>query len=113
MTESEARRLVTHRLEACRLKVPALDHLPDTQGKRNRGGNVRAFIERDDWQLPPSYLEARAKAEEVAKARARRSAIEACSLCDASGFRMVKTAKSSGAKECSHNAEIEARYPGL
>jgi hypothetical protein len=113
VTETEARRLVTHRLEACRLKVPALDHLPETQGKRNRGGNVRAFIERDDWQLPPSYLEARAKAEEVAKARARRSAIEACSLCDASGFRMVSDGKTSGAKRCTHNAEIEARYPGL
>ncbi len=113
VTESEARRLVTHRLEACRLKVPALDHLPETQGKTNRGGNVRAFIERDDWQLPPSYLEARAKAEEVAKARARRSAIEACSLCDASGFRMVTDGKTSGAKRCSHSAEIEAGYPGL
>jgi hypothetical protein len=113
VTETEAQRLVTHRLDACRLKVPALDYLPETQGKTNRGGNVRAFIERDDWQLPPSYLEAKAKAEEAARSQARRDQIAACPLCDDSGFRMVKTATSSGAKKCSHSAQIEARYPGL
>jgi hypothetical protein len=113
VTETEARRLVTHRLEVCRLKVPALDYLPETQGKTNRGGNVRAFIERDDWHLPPSYLEARAKAEEAAKGQERRDQIAACALCDGSGFRMVKNGKSSGAKKCSHDAQIEAGYPGL
>jgi hypothetical protein len=113
VTKTEARRLVTHRLEACRLKVPALEHLPETQGKTNRGGNVRAFIERDDWQLPPTYLEAKAKAEEASKSHARRDRIAACPLCDASGFRMVTDGKTSGAKKCSHNAEIEARYPSV
>jgi hypothetical protein len=113
VTETEARRLITHRLEACRLKVPALDHLPETQGKTNRGGNVRAFIERDDWQLPTAYLEARAKAEEATKSHARRDRIAACPLCDASGIRMVTDGKTSGAIKCSHDAQIEARYPGL
>jgi hypothetical protein len=113
VTETEARKLVTHRLESCRLKVPALDYLPETQGKTNRGGNVRAFIERDDWQLPPSYLEAKAKAEEASKSHARRDRIAACALCDASGFRMVTDGKTTAAKKCSHNPEIEARYPGL
>jgi hypothetical protein len=113
VTKTEARRLVTHRLEACRLKVPALEHLPETQGKTNRGGNVRAFIERDDWQLPPTYLEAKAKAEEASKSHARRDRIAACPLCDASGFRMVTDGKTSGAKKCSHSPEIEARYPSV
>jgi len=113
VTETEARRLVTHRLEACRLKIPALEHLPETQGKTNRGGNVRVFIERDDWQLPPSYLEAKAKAEEATKSHARRDRIAACPLCDASGFRMVTDGKTTAAKKCSHDAQIEARYPGL
>jgi len=113
VTENEARRLVTHRLEACRLKVPALDHLPETQGKTNRGGNVRAFIERDDWQLPPSYLEAKAKAEEATKSQARRDRIAACPLCNASGFRTVKDGKITSAKKCSHNPEIEASYPSV
>ncbi len=111
VSETEARKLVTHRLDACRLKVPALDYLPETQGKTNRGGNVRAFIERDEWKLPDEYLDARAKASEVAKSQARRAAIAACPLCDDSGFRMVKTATSSGAKKCSHDAKIEAGYP--
>jgi hypothetical protein len=113
VTKTEARRLVIHRLEACRQKVPALDHLPETQGKTNRGGNVRTFIERDDWQLPPSYLEAKAKAEEAAKSQARQVQIAGCPLCDPSGFRMVKDGKSSAAKKCSHSPEIEARYPSV
>jgi len=113
VTETEARRLVTHRLDACRLKVPALDYLPETQGKTNRGGNVRTFIELDDWQLPPSYVEAKAKAHEAAKSQARRDQIAACPLCDASGFRMVTDGKTTAAKKCSHNAEIEARYPSV
>ena len=113
VTETEARRLVTHRLDACRLKIPALEHLPETQGKTNRGGNVRAFIERDDWQLPPSYLEAKAKAEEATKSQARRDRIAACPLCNASGFRTVKDGKITSAKKCSHNPEIEASYPSV
>jgi hypothetical protein len=113
VTKTEARRLVTHRLEACRQKVPALEHLSETQGKTNRGGNVRAFIERDDWQLPLAYLEAKAKAEEGAKSQMRRDQIAACPLCDASGFRMVTDGKTTAAKKCSHNAEIEARYPSV
>jgi len=113
VTKTEAQRLVTHRLDACRLKVPALDYLPETQGKTNRGGNVRAFIERDDWQPPPAYLEAKAKAEEGAKSQMRRDQIAACPLCDASGFRMVTDGKTTAAKKCSHNAEIEARYPSV
>ena len=113
VTKTEAQKLVTHWLEACRLKIPALDYLPDTQGTTNRGGNVRSFIERDDWQLPPSYLEAKAKAHEAAKSQARRDQIAACPLCDASGFRMVTDGKTTAAKKCSHNAEIEARYPSV
>ncbi len=113
VTKTEARKLVTTKLDACRLKVPALDHLPETQGKTNRGGNVRAFIERDDWQLPPSYLEAKAKAEEAAKSHARRDQIAACALCDASGFRMIRDGKTTAAKKCSHSPEIEARYPSV
>jgi hypothetical protein len=113
VTESEARTLVTTRLDACRLKVPSVPYLPETQGKKNRAGNVRAFIERDDWQLPPAYLEAKAKAQEAAQGQARRRAIEACSLCDANGFRFVTDEKHphGAMKQCEHDAEIEARYP--
>ncbi len=113
VTKTEARKLVTTKLDACRLKIPALNHLPETQGKTNRAGNVRAFIERDEWQLPDTYLEAKAKAEEAAKSHARRDQIAACPLCDNSGFRMVTDGKTSGAKKCSHSAQIEARYPSV
>jgi hypothetical protein len=113
VTETEARQLVTTRFDACRLKVPAVLYLPETQGKMNRAGNIRAFIERDDWQLPQSYLEAKAKAEEVARAETRRRAVEGCSLCDSIGFRFVRNEKNpQGAmKRCSHDAEIEKGFP--
>lgn len=114
VAESEARKLVIRRLDACRLKVPALDYLPETQGRTNRGGNVRAFIERDDWQLPPAYLEAQAKAQEVRRGQEKRAAVEQCALCDAEGRRFVVTEKypRGAMKPCSHDPQIEQSYPG-
>ena len=113
VSEIEARKLVATRLIACRLKIPAIPYLPEGQGQQNRAGNVRAFIERDDWQLPAAYLEAQAKAHEVRHGQEKRGAIEACSLCDAAGRRFVVSDKypRGAMKPCSHDAQIESRYP--
>ena len=113
VAEAEARKLVTTRLDACRLKVPAISYLPETQGKTNRAGNVRAFIERDDWQPPETYLEARAKAEEVARSQAKRHAVAACQLCNENGQRFIKTGEHprGAMKPCSHDPEIERNFP--
>ena len=110
LAKTEAEKLVRSKLEACRLKVSAIPYLPEGQGKKNQAGNIRAFIERDDWQVPESYLQATAKAKEARQAAQRKSEIEGCQMCDSSGFRMVRSEKGSAAKKCSHNPKTEARY---
>jgi hypothetical protein len=109
VSEGEARRLVTEKLEACRLKVPAIPYLPKTQGKSSRGGNVRSFIERDDWELPEEFKAAKAKAEKDRKTAERRQEIAACALCDEKGHRFVVTPDHprGAVRFCSHNSEKE------
>jgi Replication initiator protein A len=113
----EAEKLVTNKLEACRLKIPAIPYLPEGQGKQNRAGNIRAFIERDDWQIPWAYFEDQNKGKGAAQAKgleeARQKAVKECTLCDDSGWRMVKRKDSlkGAAKRCSHDPETEKKYP--
>ncbi len=104
VSQREARALVTTRLGACRVKVPAIPHLPENQGKMNRAGNVRAFIERDDWQLPEGYKQAKGKAQEIARAEVRQRAIDACLICDSNGFHFVQDEKHprGAVKRCTH-----------
>jgi hypothetical protein len=115
VNDSKAKELVTMRLESVKTQLAAFPFRKLIIYSSLGGWIVSAITAFDGqgYNVPEAYKATERKAEEVAKARARRSAIEACSLCDSSGFRMVKTAKSSGAKECSHNPEIEARYPSL
>lgn len=112
VSETEARKLVTTRLDACWQKIPAIPYLPESQGTQNRAGNVRAFIERDDWQLPAAYVEAQAKSQEVRHSQEKRAAIEECRLCDAQGRRFVVTEKypRGAMKRCSHDPQTEAKY---
>lgn len=113
LSESEAGKLVRAKLDACRVKIPAISYLPEGQGKKNQAGNIRAFIERDDWQLPQGYLDAQAKGASAKKAKARKEAIDACPLCDSNGQRFIQTEKypRGAMKACSHDPEIERRYP--
>jgi hypothetical protein len=79
---------------------------------QNPGGYIIRAIELR-YFVPPAYFEAKQKAEEARSAQARRDQIAACSLCDASGFRMVTDGKIKSAKKCSHSPEIEARYTSV
>lgn len=113
VSETEARRLVVEKVEACRLKVDAIPYLPETQGKENRGGNIRTFIERDDWVLPDAFKKAQAKAEKDKRAHAKRAAIEVCALCDKSGHRFVVMPDHPRGVmvKCTHDPEREKLFP--
>lgn len=113
VSKIEAEKLVTAKLEACRVKIPAIPYLPESQGKHNRAGNVRAFIERDDWQIPAAWLDAQKEAQDAEKARAVLKARDECTLCDAKGWRMVKTEKypRGAARQCSHDPKTEKQFP--
>jgi hypothetical protein len=113
-SETEAGKLVRARLEACRLKIPAIPYLPEGQGKKNQAGNIRAFIERDDWQLPQGYLDAQAKGASAKKATARKEAIDRCPMCDSNGHRFIQSEKypRGAMKPCTHDPAVEKQYPG-
>jgi hypothetical protein len=109
VSERKARELVSTKPDEVKKQLgayPLKKNVPT-----NPGGYIIRAIEHG-YFVPPSYFEAQAKAEEVAKGQARRSAVEACTLCDVTGFRqMVRDGKRTAVKKCSHNPEIEARYP--
>jgi len=111
VSKIEARKLVTTKLEACQQKIPAIPYLPEGQGKHNRAGNVRAFIERDDWQLPQGYLETQKAAVDAEQSKERRKAIEACTLCDSTGWRRVRDEQhpNGAMRKCTHDPKIEKK----
>ncbi len=73
--------------------------------KTNIAGWLIKAIE-NNYELPPAYLEEKTKAEEVEHSQAKRAALEACTLCDSSGFRYL--GGNRGVKKCSHDPVIEA-----
>lgn len=81
----------------------------------NPGGWIIEAIE-SNYALPPAYLEQRRKQEEQEKSQARRAAIDACTICNESGWRIVKrTHPDTGQEEeafrnCTHNPEIENKF---
>jgi hypothetical protein len=109
--ESKARELVSVKPDEVRKQIGAFS-LRKVNITSNLAGWIIRAIEHG-YFVPPAYFEAQRKAEETKSAQARRAQTAACPLCDASGIRMVTDGKKSGAVKCSHNPEIEARYPGL
>ena len=75
-------------------------------------GWLIAAIE-NNYELPEAYLEAKAKAQEVKRSQQKRRAVESCSLCDEQGRRFIKNERypNGAMKPCSHDPEIEAKYP--
>jgi hypothetical protein len=61
---------------------------------------------------PKAFTEAEAQEQAKIKVQHRKSAIDACRLCDPSGFRRIKNEKypSGAMKTCTHNPDIEGNY---
>lgn len=77
---------------------------------KNRAGWLIRAIE-SDYSAPEGYREAQIKAQEEQKSEPKQGALEACTLCDSSGFRYL--GGSRGVKKCSHNPDLEAKYPPI
>ncbi len=75
--------------------------------RMNTAGWLIKAIE-NSYELPLAYLEDKIKAEGMIHARAKIAALEACTMCDSSGFRHL--GGNRGVKKCSHDPVIEARY---
>jgi hypothetical protein len=114
VTETKARELVKTRRAATEEQIAAFPYREAGQERKNVAGWLIAAIE-GNYDLPEAYLEAKAKAQEVKRGQEKRQAVETCQLCDKQGRRFIKSERypSGAMKPCSHDPEIEAKYPSL
>ncbi len=65
-----------------------------------------------NYTLPAFYLEEQEKKRQATKTREQKSGIELCPLCDANGWRRVKSEQypNGAMKRCSHDPQTEAKY---
>lgn len=114
VTETKARELVKERRAATEEQIAAFPYREAGQGTKNVAGWLIAAIE-NNYELPEAYLEAKAKAQEVKRGQEKRQAVETCYLCDEQGRRFIKSERypSGAMKPCSHDPEIEAKYPSV
>lgn len=80
--------------------------------RKNAAGWLIAAIE-GRYDLPAAYLEEQEKKKQSERSSEARAAADACALCDQQGWRRVSTPDypSGAMKRCSHNPEMEAKYP--
>lgn len=79
---------------------------------KNMSGFIIRAIE-SDYSLPEGYVEILQKRERVKAEKARKAAIDACSLCDSSGQRNVKSEMDTFygvLHECTHDPEVEGQF---
>jgi hypothetical protein len=114
VTETKARELIKERRAATEEQLAAFPYRESAQGRKNVAGWLIAAIE-SNYELPEAYLEAKAKAQEVKRGQEKRQAVETCQLCDEQGRRFIKSERypSGAMKPCSHDPEIEAKYPSV
>lgn len=110
--ETKARSLVKKHREATEAQIAAYPYRDMGKPRKNAAGWLVAAIE-GNYTLPALYLEEREKKQQALKGKEQRSEIEGCSLCDPQGWRRVKSKQypKGAMKRCSHQAEVEARYP--
>lgn len=92
------------------------DQLESFSYRREKVQNLSGFIIRaieNDYSLPEGYVELLKKKERVKAEKARKDAIDACSLCDGSGQRNVKSEMDEFygvLHECTHDPEFEKQF---
>lgn len=110
---AKARALVENHRKAAEAQIAAYPYREAGKPKKNAAGWLIAAIE-GNYTLPVAYLEEQQKKKQIEKSKERKSTIQMCSFCDRNGWRRVRTIKypDGAMKQCSHDAAIEAKYPG-
>jgi hypothetical protein len=108
VSDKKARELVLTKGEVVEQQLSALSYRMLGENQKNPAGWIVAAIE-NNYELPKQYIEILAKAGHDKEAKKRRATLDACSLCDSSGFRHL--GGRLGVKKCTHDPEIEAKYP--
>jgi hypothetical protein len=111
---AKARALVERHREAAEAQIAAYPYREERKPKKNAAGWLIAAIE-NNYTLPVAYLEKQAKKREAVSSNEARAATERCNLCDLKGWRRVRTSKypDGAMKRCSHNPDIEGKYPSV
>jgi hypothetical protein len=95
------------------------DQLAAWPFRKSKAGNKAGWIIQaieENYSLPETYLAAKRRREEQESHEARRAVIDACSLCNVSGYRIIlandpRTKQQYEAmKQCTHDPETESKY---
>jgi hypothetical protein len=114
ISETEAKELVRSHRIAVEQQIAAYPYRHVGEGKKNLAGWIIAAI-KNHYELPPAYLEAVARAEEIKRSELKRKSIEECPLCNDNGQRFAKSQDypRGAVRKCSHAPEIEEKYPSV
>jgi hypothetical protein len=110
VSKAKARELVKANRKGVEEQLAAYPYREQQKKNTNPAGWLIKAIE-NDYGLPQAYLEEKARAEELKRSELKRAILEACTLCDSSGFRHL--GGNRGVKKCSHNPDMEAKYPTI
>ena len=110
IAETKARSLIQRHQAATEAQIAAYPYR-EGRPQKNAAGWLVAAIE-GNYTLPALYLEAEEKKSQAMKAKAQKSAVEVCPLCDENGWRRVKSEQypRGAMKRCSHDRATESRY---
>ena len=110
--EAKARSLVKTHREATEAQIAAYPYRDVGKPRKNAAGWLIAAIE-GNYTLPVAYLEEQERKRQAATAKERKSAVESCRLCDSNGWRRISTLEhpNGAMKRCTHDPNIEAKYP--
>jgi hypothetical protein len=66
-----------------------------------------------NYQAPPSYLDHKLKQKDRDRLEATQAEKSACTICNGTGFRNIKTAQypNGAMRECTHDPAIESPIP--
>jgi hypothetical protein len=108
ITAAKAFELVSLNREAVKTQLGAWPYR--NTNPQNKAGWMIEAIEKN-YNVPLDFLQDRQKQKEREQIAERQSAIDACNLCDASGYRIVKSERypTGAAKKCSHDPAIESK----
>jgi len=112
IAEAKAKELIMDHREAVEEQLAAYPYRGEGKPRKNAAGWLIAAIE-GNFALPEAYVEELARKRQAAKTVASKVAADGCRLCDANGWRRVRSAEhpNGAMKRCSHDPEAEAKYP--
>ena len=112
VSAAKARELIKADRRAVEEQIAAYPYRDLGKARKNPAGWIIAAIE-ENYALPSAYVEEQDKKQQVQKAGEAKKATEGCRFCDSNGWRRIRmTEYPNGAmKRCSHDPDIEAKYP--